>query len=122
MGTRSTAPELCPGDSDLPDKEWWISMRVYVDLEKAGCPHPSVAPQLSQLKLHNKYHQQGAKQQTFLMALEARSPDQSSSLVPDENPLLSLQRAAFLLRPQGPSLVCACTDHEIPILLFLGGQ
>jgi len=56
------------------------------------------------------------------MALEARSPDQSSSLVPDENPLLSLQRAAFLLRPQGPSLVCVCTDHEIPILLFLGGQ
>lgn len=58
----------------------------------------------------------------LLMALEARSPDQGSSLVPDENPLLGLQRAGFLLRPQGPSLVWACTEHEMPILLFLGGQ
>lgn len=58
----------------------------------------------------------------FLMALEVRSPDQGSSLVPDENSLLGLQTVAFLLRPQGPSLVCACIEHEIPILLFLGGQ
>ena len=36
-------------------------MRAYVDLEKAECPSPNVAPQLSQLKLHNKYHQQGTK-------------------------------------------------------------
>lgn len=56
------------------------------------------------------------------MALEVRSPDQGSSLVPDENSLLGLQTVAFLLRPQGPSLVCACIEHEIPILLFLGGQ
>lgn len=58
----------------------------------------------------------------FLMALEVRSRDQGSSFVPDENPLLGLQRAAFLLHPQGLSLECTCTEHEIPILIFLGGQ
>ena len=79
-----------------------------------------MAPQLSQLKLHNKYHQQGPNSRHFfLMALEERSPDQGSGLVPDENPLLSLQRAAFLLCPQWQTMRETASPLVSPLIKTL---